>query len=291
MKKKILFFNAILISAQIFSQTAGPNNPSAAVTVPSSACLACPGSVWMNETNVFLLDNNISAVGLMPNGNCFQSTCYYSRYLYASNFGFSIPGTATITGITVDIHRQSGNPNSATDSTIKLVKNSIPSGANRAMLTPWPTSAAYYNYGSSSDLWGNTWAPTDINVSTFGVYLKIYNMDGNVTTTPSVNHIRITIDYTMPTGVHYSVSAFPSAMNVYQTEDEINVSLILDQAVSKAFLKVYNAVGQVELQKEFSDMPTGIVTENFCTADLNSGIYFVQFSSGNNMVTKKVLIH
>jgi hypothetical protein len=289
MKILLLLITAFTIPRFSFAQTSGPNDPGAAATVPSSACLACPGEIWNNETDVFLLDNNSAYAAVQPNGQCFQSNCYYTRYLFASNFGFNIPGTATINGITVDIYRVSGNTNSVTDSTVKLSLTGLPTGANRAITTAWPLAAAYYTYGSSTDLWGLSLTPADVNTATFGVFLKVYNQS-NLTTTPTVNHIRITVDYTMSTGIHSSQTADPSAFNIYQNNTDLQVAFFLAGEAARGVLGIYDQLGSLVIKKELYNMMPGMHTASFSTQGLRNGMYFIRLESEGKIVTRKFFI-
>lgn len=288
MKKYLLLFLSPALAMTALAQTSGPNNPASAAVVPNPSCLGCQGSVWNNETDVFLLDNNVASVGLMQAGQCFQSTCYFSRYLYAYNFGFALPGNATITGITVEINHQSGNINSATDSTVRLIKTTLPVGMNKASTTPWPITAAYASYGNSTDLWGDTWTPMEINAANFGVYLKVYNQYTSPTT-PMVNHIRITIDYNLPSGIHMSQTSSPAALSAYQNENDLSVTYMLTQA-SSVSVGIYNLLGERQYEQNLSYVPVGSYTEKFNVSELPAGIYFVKLSAGASSVTKKVLI-
>ena len=69
------------------AQVQGPNNPGT-VIIANLACLSCPGSIFNNYNNVKLNDNVNAAVFLSQTTFCFQSQCYYTRNLLASNFGF-----------------------------------------------------------------------------------------------------------------------------------------------------------------------------------------------------------
>jgi hypothetical protein len=161
---------------------------------------------------LFSFTNNASKDKAIPAG------LYYSRYLYASNFGFAIPKNAVIQGITLDIQRQPESSNTAQDSIVRLIKEDAPAGSNRANPAPWPLNPAFATYGSPGDLWGTAWTAEDINSSCFGIYFSASNVDGNVTVYPSLNTIRITVDYTLPDGSHHTVSGFPSSLHVYQAE-------------------------------------------------------------------------
>ena len=119
-----------------------------------------------------------------------------SHYLKATNFGFSIPDGATIDGILVEIEEQSDD-SAADDNEVKIVKSDGTLGTQNkaAGVSSFPNSpAAYISYGSSSDLWGETWTAEDINDVDFGTVISAIGGNANV------DHIRITITYTPAAG-------------------------------------------------------------------------------------------
>ena len=120
--------------------------------------------------------------------------------IYVRDFGFSIPTSATINGITVQINRYS-DINEMRDNAVYLVDNTeTPVGDNKADLNEfWPVAItnAPITYGGSSDLWGTTWTPTIINSNKFGLHFK--GEWANYTKFPFniyVAWIKITVDYT-----------------------------------------------------------------------------------------------
>src|SRR3990167_6957610 len=85
------------------------------------------------------------------------------------------------------------------DSSVKIVKSDGTIGTtNKASGSAWGAEA-YTTYGSSSDLWGETWAYTDINDVDFGVVISTLGQDGN-TPNAEIDHIRITVYYTEAAG-------------------------------------------------------------------------------------------
>lgn len=144
---------------------------------------------WNNPSNI-VSSNNTRAFAANAN----------TQYLKATNFGFSIPGGATIDGIVVEIERYCTDSasNNAKDLEVKIVKGGSIQSTNRADLASnWPLSDAYATYGSSTDLWGTTWTDSDINSSSFGVVIRadIVNF-GKGTVLAEVDHVRITVYYT-----------------------------------------------------------------------------------------------
>ena len=148
------------------------------------------GSVaWTDPGNILASDGSkataILSLGLTP-----------SNYLVATDFDFAIPGGATIDGIVVEIERSCGMLESVADDRVRIVKGGTVGATDRSSADVWPDADAYKTDGSSSDLWGETWADTDINATTFGVALSA-GSDGGVA---SVDHIRITVYYTAAAG-------------------------------------------------------------------------------------------
>ena len=134
-----------------------------------------------------------------PDGACSFSTAtganQDSEYLNASGYGFSVPTSATILGIEVSVSRYAAS--SVTDLTVELMKAGSRVGSNRAGTGQWPTSEAVATFGSSTDLWGTTWAPSDVNNSGFGVSLAALLQTS--TSVADVDAIQITVYYELTT--------------------------------------------------------------------------------------------
>lgn len=121
-----------------------------------------------------------------------------THYLKCTNFGFSIPSGATIDGITVTIERRNTGIGPVIDNRVRIVKGGIVGSTEKAAPEAWPGVDGTVTYGGAADLWGETWADTDINASTFGVVLSAIGetQSGNPEGTPEVDNIQITINYT-----------------------------------------------------------------------------------------------
>ena len=149
---------------------------------------------WTNPDNAKVSDNNWAEL---------EGFYEYTHYLKATNFGFSIPTGATINGILVEYQKFSGVELATIDSEVKIVKSNGSIGTtNRAdLVNPWIASGnptSYTSYGSSSDLWGETWEYTDINDVDFGVVISalVGINDPDFNDIADVDHIRITVYYT-----------------------------------------------------------------------------------------------
>lgn len=140
---------------------------------------------WSNPTSIQADDGT--------NSSTSGSGSAVTHYLKATNFGFSIPSGSIIDGIQVTFERfyMSSSP---TDSEIKIVKGGSISSTNRSAGATWSSSVGTTNtFGSTSDLWGETWTYSDINASNFGVVMSVTLAAGM--TICNVDRVSITITY------------------------------------------------------------------------------------------------
>jgi hypothetical protein len=101
-----------------------------------------------------------------------------SDYINVTNLGLSVPSANTICGVAVTINRQTFallalGASTVSDNSIKLIKAGAMVGTEHAATgVAWPTSLGATTYGNSSDLWGTTLTPADVNASNFGVAIS-----------------------------------------------------------------------------------------------------------------------
>lgn len=147
---------------------------------------------WSNPSNAKASDDNYATAYSDPSAGD-------SHYLKATNFGFSIPSGSTIDGILVRIERRCPQTKDVIyDKYVKIIKSNGSIGStNKALATSWGTTDSYFEYGSSSDKWGETWTYLDINDTDFGVALSV-SMDSGVDA--YVDHIQIKVYYTESSG-------------------------------------------------------------------------------------------
>jgi len=81
------------------------------------------------------------------------------------------------------------------DKSVKIVKNDVIAGDEKASSNEWPASDAYSSYGNATDLWGLSWNSSDINADNFGVAIASNITGPNKDRTASIGHIRITVYY------------------------------------------------------------------------------------------------
>jgi hypothetical protein len=140
------------------AQQAGPNGPGAVFNDVTFGTVA-----WTTPANAQTSDDMYAQVA--PGSG-------FSNYLEATNFNMLVPAAAIIEGIEVKIERRSG-VGSIVDARVRIVKGGVVGTADRSDPNPWPTVDTVVTYGGPSDLWGDTWTPTDVNATGFGVALSV----------------------------------------------------------------------------------------------------------------------
>jgi hypothetical protein len=144
-------------------------------------------TAWTNPTNI---QGDTTSTAATCNISAGGGT---SHKLRATNFNFSVPSTAIIVGVLVEVERNAANTNRHADDNVQLIVSGTESGNDKALGTAITTTKQFVSYGGSSDLWGNTLTPAIVNSSNFGVSYKIVRT-GTATTT-SVYRVRITVYY------------------------------------------------------------------------------------------------
>lgn len=122
----------------------------------------------------------------------------YSGYLNMTNFGFVIPPTAIIRGVTLETNIIHTDSDRVRDSILQMIIGGSRSGSNLASASDWPSTLTYVSHGGSTNLWGNTLTPAIVNSSAFGFALSIYAVDTGSYTTPFIDNVRATVYYDLP---------------------------------------------------------------------------------------------
>ena len=158
---------------------------------------------WTTPDNVKANDgSNASWTGPKFDGNDPET----GPELRTTNYGFSIPTSAIITGVELKIEGYS-DPNRPGE-VAYLTESGSPALLGTQKTDDWtdmptqsgsPLGAGTHIYGSSTDLWGASLTPTIVNSSNFGWHFMIYD---------SLAPLQMNVDY-MQMRVHYNLAATP----------------------------------------------------------------------------------
>lgn len=138
------------------------------------------GTAWENPTHVTEGHTGERAECKIGAGNL------YTQALYVHKFGFAIPSGATILGIAVSATGGAQGNNGVVWPHVQLVKAGALAG----------TSIEARAGGGSSDLWGTTWTPSQINATNFGVAFWVEKGGSPMTTWINAG-IMVTVYYSL----------------------------------------------------------------------------------------------
>lgn len=143
--------------------------------------------IWTNTTNAKVVDTAYAEADITPPGS-------RTNYLNATSFGLSVPTEATITGISVQMACVKRDNTTISDYRVELIKEGVVGGTNEARFKdlPYPNEETR-TWGNSTNLWGRTWTPAQVNSSTFGVAFAAQGYG-----LLKVNGFTLTVYYTLP---------------------------------------------------------------------------------------------
>jgi len=155
-------------------------------------------SPWNITENELLEDNRHIAIDIDPHLS--------TEALRFNNFNFDLPENVSITGIEVIITGDSESDTPLWEQDIRLIGsggNTV--GDNKANKElagdAWNldtlSSLGYWTYGSSVDLWGSNWSPSDINNNNFGFSLQTKNRSDEIASL-SIDQLIIVVYYDNP---------------------------------------------------------------------------------------------
>ncbi len=273
MLKKIVLISLLVIfnnfiNAQI---SVGPNSPATAI---NGACnRSFSSNLAYSPANEVLTSDNVYASATHC-ACCDQQT----NCLIATDFGFSIPTGAMITGVTVEVEKRvSGSGAIFEDNEVQLLKGGVEVGSDYRSTVDWPSTDAYTTYGGCNNLWGTTWTVADINANNFGVAFAGIDYTCGGTIQSHIDHIRISICYSITTDVetlsNTKIVIAPNPVVDYinvQTDIEFNSYSILD------------FTGRTVLEGFVNDKSIDVT-------NLPEGLYFLKLADDVNAVMHKFI--
>lgn len=197
-----------IISGQTFGSTSGSNNWTFNdLAVRGLAITSSSGSTAYHDPQSTADDNSTGSATWSSTANATRKDGNYvtaslnnsqSHYLKISDLGLALPSNVTVTGIVIEVDKgrnQFSNP--VYDNAVRIVKGGTIGSTDKSTLTDWGTTGSYDSYGGSSDLWGETWSPSDINSSDFGFVISAKETAGGAATA-AIDHIRVKVYFSTP---------------------------------------------------------------------------------------------
>lgn len=147
---------------------------------------------WVNPSNAGADDGSEASITAAT----FDSPDV-SYWLWATNFGFSVPAGATINGLQVEIKRRC-SAGAAVDNRVSFYDTSVGNtnlSDNKFSGTAWPASSTVATYGGPTDTWNIAGIDaTFVNQADFGLVLSVKANAAD--TDVHVDYMRVTVFYT-----------------------------------------------------------------------------------------------
>ena len=146
-----------------------------------------PSNAFAND-GLFAVDTNS---GTNSNSSCTSNR--KDRHIFY-NYGFSVPGGATITGIEVRADGRADSTSGSPRFCVEISWNGGVSWTAAKTTSTLTTSEATYLLGGSTDTWGRTWASGDFTNGNFRI--RITDVANNTSRDFSLDWLAVQVTYT-----------------------------------------------------------------------------------------------
>lgn len=142
---------------------------------------------WQNMGNVTAND------GTVANTSSNIGSGSSSNYLVATNFGLSVDTSHTIVGVVMRYERRRTTAVvNMSDNAIRIVKGGVIGSTDRSNGDSYESGFTVKEYGSGTDLWGETLTPSDVNATNFGFAISA-QVAGGGSNNPQVDYVEVTV--------------------------------------------------------------------------------------------------
>lgn len=167
-----------------------------------------------------------------------------SNYLVATNFGFAIDTSATITGIVATVERIGATIDGVAymyDNAIRVVKAGVIGSTDRSDTTVWPAGLHAKSYGSSTDMWGTTFTPAQVNASNFGFAMSAKWLGSLSNFGAYVDYVSMTVYYTLPGWT----APFDAVLYASQSAELRTEGMFRENSTGTAYGPVFGVIGDL----------------------------------------------
>ncbi|MBX7096104.1 MAG: hypothetical protein K1X89_00190 [Myxococcaceae bacterium] len=181
--------------------------PSDRVAGPSLGALAATSRVGLRDGGTYAAWTSLAAVAQrddagtsvsLPGATGLRTE---SEWLVVSGFGFNLPPTASVNGITAKVRSRGEGNGSADLMEVVPFLDGKPIGKATSGYTLQPDWASP-TFGGSSFLFGHGFSPTEINAPGFGLGVRASNT-GSQSAVGFVDSIEVTVEYAYRCDCHY----------------------------------------------------------------------------------------
>ena len=171
-------------------------------TTPDNPGMTMSPSVAQEVDNALYNNWSSGTINNIFSSNDTRASCEFVSsnqcdFLRTTGYGFSIPPTAIIQGIVVEVEGYFSSAPASPTMLVNLVKNGAEVGQQKTNGTD-QINETYVTFGTFTDLWSTTFTPAEVNASNFGASVRAYTSGGS-SIFFYVDHVRISVYYTTST--------------------------------------------------------------------------------------------
>ena len=170
-------------------------------------------------------------------------------------YGFSIPSRATVVGILMEIRIGCDSNEGAKFGLVGLTKDGSTLAGSNLSDGSEITEGGFttYTFGGSSNLWGTTWSPSEVNSSNFGALLACEAVDDNADV--YLDCIRLTVYYTP----EVDISQVLAEVDAQDSAPQVLISQVLAEVDTLGLSPL--VVTQVGVEADVTPPPTLYVSQ------------------------------
>jgi hypothetical protein len=263
MMKKLTLFLLVM-----FALKAMPQQSSQSLNTASVANCQCIGNLW-NLSVPFKPNVTFSAQGV-------------SHRLLFTNYGFTIPSNATVTGVEVNFtYTSNAAPGTLRDSVVQLLVGGYLTGYTQAANTPGYTGASVVQIGSSTDTWGAYLDASFVNDPGFGFNFKLVSTVGG-NKMGFLNGAQLTVYYNAIAGIRES-QTMSAKTKLYTDKRSVKISSDLPD---NSEVNIYNILG-TKLMSVHLDANSN---KDLDLSSLSDGMYVYTIRSGSKERSGKFIL-
>ena len=161
-----------------------------------------------------------------------------SKYQSYGGFGLNVPTGAVVNGIEITAKAKTSSGNQ-TDVGFVIYATGVAQWTTGPGGSTFTSTEGTNTYGGSSNLWVQTWVPSDFDDANFKLLFRSASFDSPSGRTLSLNHIQVKVYYTEGMSTSDSITVSESASVAFETLTmSVNDTVTVSEQVIPSFILI-----------------------------------------------------
>ncbi len=204
-------------------------------------------------------------------------------------FGDTIEGMAT-NGYFTDMGVLGGVPFTGQPTAVNFFYKYFPSGVDTAWAwIQFKKNGAQINGGGTQLTAGGTYQMSSNLMPVFSMVPDTFLMACGAGRNPGSQLIVDHIDFTFPVGINENIKVERIVTYPNPATDVLNIRFEL-KTNNIVSVRLLDVTGKIVATKSLGNLTTGTYNESFNTSDFNAGVYFIEFTIGDEKTINRFLV-